>query len=128
VLGQFSEKAVTARQRYRKFVADGLADHGRPWKKLVGQVFLGSESFVSRMEELLGDKREIIEIPRAQRYPGRPPLNRLFADTPVADRQQRNQRVVESHISYGYTLKEIADFLGVHYTTISKVVACSRKK
>ena len=128
VLGQFSEKTVTARQRYRKFVADGLVDQERPWKKLVGQVFLGSESFVARMEELLGDKREIREIPRVQRYPGRPPLNRLFADTPVADRQQRNQRMVESHITYGYTLKEIADFLGVHYTTVSKVVAGTRKK
>jgi len=117
VLGQFAEKTVTARQRYRKFVADGLVDQERPWKKLVGQVFLGSESFVARMEELLGDKREIREIPRAQRYPGRPTLNRLFADIPVAGRQQRNQRMVESHITYGYTLKEIADFLGVHYTT-----------
>ena len=24
-------------------------------------------------------------------------------------------------MSYGYTLKEIADYLGIHYTTISKV-------
>lgn len=128
VLGQFSEKKATARQRYRKFVADGLVDLERPWKKLVGQVFLGSESFVARMEELLGDKREIREIPRVQRYPGRPPLNRLFADTPAANRQQRNKRIVESYITYGYTLKEIADFLGVHYTTVSKAVANTRKK
>ena len=128
VLGQFSEKTVTARQRYRKFVADGLVDQERPWKKLVGQVFLGSESFVARMEELLGDKREIREIPRAQRYPGRPPLDRLFADPPLADRLQRNQRMAEAHIAYGYTLKEIADFLGVHYTTVSKAVAGTRKK
>jgi putative transposase len=128
VLGQFAEKTVTARQRYRKFVADGLMEKERPWKKLVGQVFLGSESFVARMEELLGDKREIREIPRAQRYPGRPPLKRLFADIPVADKQQRNERMVESHITYGYTLKEIADFLGVHYTTVSKAVAGTRKK
>ena len=128
VLGEFAEKTVTARQRYRKFVADGLADQERPWKKLVGQIFLGSESFVARMEGLLGDRREIGEIPRAQRYPGRPPLDQLFTDTQVAGRQQRNQRMVESHITYGYTLKEIADFLGVHYTTVSKVVAGTRKK
>lgn len=127
-LGQFSEKKATARQRYRKFVADGLVEQGRPWKKLVGQVFLGGESFVARMEELLGDKREIREIPRAQRYPGRPPLNRLFADTPATERQQRNKQIAESHITYGYTLKEIADFLGVHYTTVSKVVADVRQK
>jgi putative transposase len=128
VLGQFSEKTGTARQRYRKFVAEGLAEQEVPWKKLVGQVFLGSESFVARMEELLGEKRGVREIPRTQRYPGRPPLNRLFAGPPLADRQQRNQRVAEAHITYGYTLKEIADCLGVHYTTVSKAVAGTREK
>nr|MBF0223650.1 LacI family transcriptional regulator [Desulfobulbaceae bacterium] len=32
----------------------------------------------------------------------------------------------EAHITHGYTLKEIADCLGIHYTTVSKVVADSR--
>jgi hypothetical protein len=27
-----------------------------------------------------------------------------------------------AHMSYGYTLKEIADYLGIHYTTVSKVI------
>lgn len=122
VLEQFAEQKTTARQRYRKFVAEGLSDRTRPWQKLVGQVFLGSEKFVSRMQELLGDKQEIKEIPRAQRYPGRPPLASLFADTSTKNRQQRNKRVVEAHISHGYTLKEIADCLAIHYTTVSKIV------
>jgi putative transposase len=125
VLGQFSEEKTTARQRYRKFVAEGMADKEQPWEKLVGQVFLGSEKFVARMQKLLGDKQEIKEIPRSQRYPGRPPLNRLFADVQVGNKQQRNQRIGEAHIAYGYTLKEIADFLGVHYTTVSKAVTGS---
>lgn len=55
VLGQFAEKKTTARQRYRKFVADGLKDKAGPWQKLKGQVFLGRENFVSRMRELLGE-------------------------------------------------------------------------
>jgi DNA-binding NarL/FixJ family response regulator len=109
-------------------VADGLVDQRLPWQKLVGQVFQGSKSFAADMEELLGDKQEIREIPRAQRYPGRLPLKRLSADTAVAGRQQRNQRMVESHITSGYTVKEIANFLGVHYTTVSKVVAGIRRK
>jgi AraC-like DNA-binding protein len=27
-----------------------------------------------------------------------------------------------AHIAFGYTLKEIADHLGMHYTTVSKAV------
>jgi putative transposase len=128
VLGQFSAKMTTARHRYRKFVAEGIAEEKKPWEKLVGQVFLGSEKFVAHMQELLEGKQDIKEIPRSQRYPGRPPLNRIFADTQVGDKQQRNQRIAEAHVAYGYTLKEIADFLGVHYTTISKAVGGRTKR
>jgi len=128
VLGQFAEKKTAARQRYRGFVADGLKNQVSPWQKLTGQVFLGSENFVARMRELLGDKQEIKEIPRVQRYPGRPPLDRLLAIIIKRDRQQRNDQIVQAHITYGYTLKEIADCLDMHYTTVSKIVAANRKK
>ena len=80
------------------------------------------------MRELLGDRQEIKEIPRAQRYPGRPLLDRLFADIAKGDRQQRNNQIVQAHITHGYTLKEIADCLHIHYTTVSKIVGGSRKK
>lgn len=128
VLGQFSEIKTTARHRYCKFVAEGLAAKDKPWEKLVGQVFLGSEKFVARMQELLEGRQEIKEIPRSQRYPGRPPLNRIFAEVSPGNRQQRSQRIAEAHIAYAYTLKEIADFLGVHYTTVSKAVGGRIKK
>jgi len=29
---------------------------------------------------------------------------------------------VITYVKYGYTLKEISDFLGIHYTTVSKVI------
>ena len=100
----------------------------KPWEKLVGQVFLGSENFVARMREFLGDKQGIKEIPRAQRYPGRPPLDRIFIGIQPNDKVQRNKHIKEAHVAYGYTLKEIADCLGIHYTTVSKAVSTIRKK
>jgi REP element-mobilizing transposase RayT len=127
VLGQFSEQKTLARQRYRRFVVEGLANPESPWQKLTGQIFLGSENFVTRMGEFLGDKQEIKEIPRAQRYPGRPPLAGHFAGFGAKTRQQRNKLIAEAHIAYGYTLKEIADCLGTHYTTISRGMAAGRK-
>jgi REP element-mobilizing transposase RayT len=123
MLGQFHTKTTKARQLYRKFVADGLEDSTRPWDKLVSRVFLGSDDFVMQMRELIGDKQAIKEIPRAQRYQGRPPLERIFAGIRMKNRQQRDTRIAEAHITHGYTLKEIADCLGIHYTTVSKAVA-----
>lgn len=128
ILGRFSEKKTAARQRYRQFVAEGLRDNQeRFWKKLVGQVYLGSEKFVALLEEHIQEKREIGEIPRSQRYPGRPPLDSLFVNISGSTKQQRNLLIIESHIDYGYTLKEIADFLGIHYTTVSKAVSARKK-
>lgn len=128
VLGQFAELRVAARQRYRKFIEEGMTSPTRPWEKLVGQIFLGGERFVARMQEHLGDRQEIKEIPRTQRYSGRPPISLLFADKQTMTKQQRNRAIEEAHISYGYTLKQIADILEIHYTTVSKTVSAKKKK
>jgi len=100
----------------------------RFWEKLVGQVFLGSGKSVALLEEYIEEKREIGEIPRSQRYPGRPSLASIFANIAASTKQQRNLLIVEAHLDYGYTLIEIDDFLGIHYTRISKVIAATEKK
>jgi len=28
----------------------------------------------------------------------------------------------EAHLQYGYSLKDIAEYIGVHYTTVSRVI------
>ncbi len=33
----------------------------------------------------------------------------------------------QANVKYGYTLEEIADYLGVHYTTVSKAVSMVEK-
>lgn len=55
-------------------------------------------------------------------------FSRIFAEVSPGNRQQRSQRTAEAHIAYGYTLKEIADFLGVHYATVSEAVGGRIKK
>lgn len=123
VLGQFSSNRKKARAQYRRFVADGLTSRERkPWHELIGQIFLGSGEFVARMQELLGGRQEIREIPRAQRYPGRPPLARLFGDVAKDEKMRRNELICTAHIRHGYTLKNIADHLGIHYTTVSRAL------
>ena len=39
-----------------------------------------------------------------------------------AGKTERNKVIHEAHVRYGYTLKEIADQLGIHYATVSRIV------
>ncbi|MDH5525649.1 MAG: hypothetical protein OEY01_16915, partial [Desulfobulbaceae bacterium] len=67
---------------------------------------------------------------KAQRYPGRPTLAELFPSPEVTstNKKQRNSVIQKAHYSYGYTLKEIGDHLGIHYTTVSRVAKSSNFK
>jgi REP element-mobilizing transposase RayT len=104
LLSNFSKVQLEARSRYRRFVADGIVGGQSPWVQLTGQILLGTENFVQRIRGLLEDQKELQEIPR-----------------------QRNRLVCLAYGEHGYTMKEIARRLEVHYTTVSKVVANVRR-
>jgi len=40
----------------------------------------------------------------------------------VRTRSQKDKAMYEAHLKYGYTLKEIAEYIGIHYTTESKAI------
>ncbi len=63
------------------------------------------------------------EIPKSQRHAGRPTLAELLPEVIFQNRPQRNDAIVKANLVHGYTLKEIADKIGIHYTTESKVVS-----
>ncbi len=118
ILGQFGDNRWQAVCRYKEFIVAGLKEKS-PWKDLKGQILLGGEGFITKFKELLVTKESISEIPKHQRYLGRPALPSLFAGK---DKLKRKKMMHQAHVKYGYTLKEIADYLGIHYTTVSKVL------
>jgi len=118
ILSQFSPHLEQALRQYRQFVADKLPDE-TPWGKLQGH-FLGGEKFLAEMQVLLEEKAEVKEIPRQQRYAGRPALAAIFNRN--KERKQRDGCIRQACLAHGYTLKEVADHLSIHYTTVSKVL------
>lgn len=122
ILSQFSETKSDARIKYRLFVKDGMTGKEAPWEKLKGQVILGSDTFIERVREFFGGKEQLAEIPRLQRTAGRPTLELLFPASKRLTKSERNPTIFEAHMKYGYKLKEIAEHLDVHYTTVSKVI------
>jgi DNA invertase Pin-like site-specific DNA recombinase len=49
----------------------------------------------------------------------RPALNEIFKGK---DKKSKDQVRYEVHLQYGYTLKEIAEYIGVHYSTVSRAI------
>ncbi len=93
-----------------------------PWESLSGQIPLGTDAFVQRAKALLGGKTELSEIPRPQRHVGRPSLKELFPPGTVTQKQERYRVIRLACGTHGYTLKAISRALGIHYTTVSKVI------
>ena len=38
------------------------------------------------------------------------------------DKKVKEEQMYQAYQEYGYTLKDIAEYLGVHYTTVSKII------
>ena len=120
LLAQFHRQRRTAQKRYRQFVREGRGVTG-PWSQLRGQVFLGDEAFVRRVRTRRPGK-DLKEIPRRQRYTGRPDLKVLFKEAETLTKTQRDVLIRRAHHAHGYTLTAIGKALDLHYTTVSKVI------
>ena len=108
VLSQFGKSRSTALAEYRAFVREGL--ESRPWEKLTGQIYLGSERFI---EEHSHENKKQTEIPHVQLQAARPSLQQIF--------NRRGKNAIEAACTnYGYRMKEIAEHLGIHYATVSR--------
>jgi len=117
VLAQFGSTRRRAEGLYTLFVNEGITRQS-PWKDLKGQIFLGDSAFIEKARQVFD--QAVKEIPRSQRYAGRPSLPEIFL-AGGRDRKARNAAIA-SAVSWGYTLKAIADHLHIHYTTVSKAL------
>jgi ribosome-binding protein aMBF1 (putative translation factor) len=64
----------------------------------------------------------IKEIPKSQRYVSRPKLEVLLSEDAIIKKHKARERIKEAIEKYGYSQKEVADYLNVHYSTVSRVV------
>jgi hypothetical protein len=116
LLGPFGRRRSRAQAGYADFVRQGIA---RPsvWEGLRHQVFLGSEAFVERHYVSPTSPERLREVPRAQRRPLASPLAEFARRYPV--RAEAMARAFQTGV---YTMQEIGDYFGVHYSTVSRAV------
>jgi putative transposase len=124
ILGQFGRRRRHAEKKYREFVDAGIAE-GKLWEQVKGQSILGEEVFVETLLGYVKGLKDIKEIPKSQRYLKRPGLNEIFSGSPMKNKPNRGMGILEAIESHGYSQKEVADYLGLHYSTVSRL---SRKR
>lgn len=118
ILSQFAKEQKAASRQYQAFVLSGIKAES-PLKATKGQLFLGQDNFIDKIKHLVQGKEKLKEIAKKQRYVTRPPLTEILK---YKDQKSKKQAMYEACLQYGYTLKEIAEYIGVHYTTVSKVI------
>jgi putative transposase len=124
LLSQFSENHTQAQAKYRTFVTEQQALS--PWDNLSGQVILGRKEFVYRLQLLMKESMPSKEVPWNQRLIGSPSLETIFKG--ATTRKIRNKGIVKARGEYEYKLKEIGDYLGLYYSTVSRLFTETREK
>lgn len=119
LLSLFGKQRKTAREKYANFVQQGKGI--AVWDKLTNQLFLGSDDFVQSHLALLTEPDTLADIPKKQR--------RVAAKT-LAEFEQlaktRNEAINAAYNSGAFTLRQIGNHFGLHYSRVSKIVSKSK--
>lgn len=101
--------------KYAAFVAQGKGV--TLWEEnLRGQIYLGNEAFVRRMQARLGAHTSL-EVPRAQRQRVGKPLAYFFKQF------ERDEAIAKAYLVGGHTQTAIATAAGLSVSRVSKLIA-----
>ena len=117
LLAQFGQRRSSAVAKYVAFVHEG-ARLPSVWTQLRGQIYLGSDSFVQKMQKQIDKKPGLGEISRVQRRIIIQPL------TQFEKRYSRDEAMGRAYLSGRHTMLAIAEHFGVHFSTVSRAVRC----
>jgi len=128
ILALFSDSLIQARRLYARFVMGGIGKEP-PWENLQGGAYLGDDGFVRQVGDLLGRKRWHKEFVKPERFSDRPKLDVLLPhETPRPIDAKTIEAVCLARDTYAYSMKDIADFLCVHSSTLTKAIRRFRAK
>ena len=110
-----------AEEIYLKVVRAGIRAESI-WKGLKGQSILGEDDFVKGMRDHITGKEHIPEISKRQRFINRPILENIFTTKVLQSKGARDERIIKAVEKYGYSQKQIADHLGLHFASVSRII------
>lgn len=117
IRSQFGKEEKKVGNAYVEFVRRGInAEY--PDEALSGQVILGSQRFIRTIAAKVKDKSRDREFPREQRNSAGTELDEIF-QRGSRQGETRDAIVYRAYVGSGYTMREIGEYLGLHYSSIS---------
>jgi putative transposase len=121
VIAAFEDNSQVAQKAYKQFIKEG--------KNALSPLLyrrrncLGSDTFCSEILRRTETPKKRVSGSKAHiKSRKRPSLNALFSRQNTQDKKKRNIKILAAHVQHGYLIKEIAEHLDIHYTTVSKVI------
>lgn len=106
-------------QQARSLLAERVMDQPVGDDDRLHEIAEGTLGFKKQVRKVIGASLYRTRLPRAYRAIGRPTLSEVFAGT---RRAERRTTILRAHVVHGYLLVEIAAYLELHPTTISRIV------
>lgn len=122
ILAAFGARKAAAMHAYRAFVSEGK-NQPSPWAALTNQIYLGDAAFVEKLQQELESDQDLSEIPTAQRRPMPKSLSEYEQQA-----ESRDDAIRLAYASGGYSMKEIGEYFGLHYSRISRILKAGRAK
>jgi len=126
VLSQFGSKRKIAEAGYRRFVKDGIGAESI-WNRVRAQSVFGESDFIESLRDYVRGRKQIPEIAKSQRFMNRPPLKSIFRSEVLGDIRKRDKSIGEAVLEHGYTQREVADHLRIHFTSVSRILRAKDK-
>ncbi len=121
ILGQFGSARKSAESEYRKFIKAGIHTCSL-WDDVRAQSILGEDDFMDSLADYVKGRRDIAEIPKSQSFMDRPTLASLFSKEISQNISARDMQICEAVERHGYKQREIADYVGLHFASISRIL------
>lgn len=119
LLGHFSSDRMKAQELYKGFILDGVGKQN-PLQEARGGILLGSDGIIKRWQAILKERGKEENV-RRERYAARPSLKDIFSG------RVREEGIAEAINKWGYKLKDVGDYLDLHYSRVSRIASQTKK-
>lgn len=117
IIAYFSQRKINAIERYKQFVAEGKKQPSI-WGQLRNQIYIGNDDYIEKIQKKIAKDSDISEVPMSQRRPIPKSIEQI-----AKKHKDRDQAIIAAYQSGGYSMKEIAIYFGLHYTSVSRIIS-----
>jgi REP element-mobilizing transposase RayT len=96
-----------------------MAVHTADPETELDELVQGSTAFRTHVRNVIGATLYKARLPRSFRAVAQPQLNELFTGI---EQSQRRSCIIRAHVVHGYLLSDIARYLDLHPTTVSRIL------